>query len=43
MVKSILNSNDKFIHIRYYAQEIATLISGLKDAYFLVKHKGIYA
>jgi hypothetical protein len=43
MVKSFLNANNKFISLRYFSHEIATLISALKDIYFLIMHKGIYA
>ena len=43
MLKSIINSNSKFINLRYWTKEISTLISGIKDIYFLIKHKSIYA
>jgi hypothetical protein len=43
MIKSILNSSDKFIHLRYFTFDISSLLSGIKDVYFLIKWKGIYA
>ncbi len=43
MVRAFANSSDKLVGLRYFTDEISTLISALKDIYFLVFHKAIYA
>lgn len=43
MVKSFLNASQALVSLRYFSHEIATFISALKDIYFLLRHKGLYA
>jgi hypothetical protein len=42
-VNAILNSQPSFVTIRYFTNEITTLIDFVKDFYYLIKHNATYA